>query len=139
VAGAGGWVHGASMTRANTILDIDRFFRIDDGCWLWFGPKHRQGYGHIKIKGKMHTAHRLMFQYFYGVDPGEYKVCHTCDTPACVRPNHLFLGTQLDNVRDCIAKGRLPQCREDKPPPATESAARNRRYRQRLKLRGLRQ
>ena len=121
------------MTRANTILDIDRFFRVDDGCWLWFGPKHKQGYGQIKINGRMHKASRLMYEYFYGVKPEKWKVCHTCDTPSCVRPNHLFLGTQLDNVRDCIAKGRMPQCSEEKAPPPNRRAAASRRWRQRQK------
>jgi hypothetical protein len=128
------------MTRPNTVLDIDRFFTIDDGCWLWFGPKNQQGYGRIKIKGKMFGAHRLMYEYFYGVHPGKWKVCHTCDVPSCVRPNHLFLGTQLENVRDCITKGRLPQCVEEtKTPPATRSAEINRLYRRRLKERARQQ
>jgi len=124
------------MTRANTILDIDRYFRIDDGCWLWFGPKHAQGYGHLKIAGRMRMAHRLMYEYFYGIAPGKWKVCHTCDTPACVRPNHLFLGTQLDNVHDCIAKGRMPQCLPEKLPAANAHAAASRRYRRRQKEKG---
>lgn len=103
------------MTRPNTIIDIDRFFLIAEKgeCWPWVGPwVGGKGfpYGHMRIKGKMFKAHRLMYEYFYGVSPGELKVLHRCDNPKCVRPSHLFLGTQKDNVRDCIAKGRLPQC-----------------------------
>lgn len=109
-----------------------------DGTMLdvWFGPRHLQGYGQMKLDGRTQKAHRLMYEYFYEIRPPDnLKVCHTCDNPSCVRPNHLFLGTQLDNVRDCIAKGRMPQCAEIKPPPATKSAARNRLYRQRKKER----
>ena len=105
------------MTRPNSIIDIDRWFKIGDKneCWNWFGPTvGGQGfaYGTLKIRNKMYLAHRLMYMYFYELDPGTKKVLHTCDNPLCVKPSHLRLGTQLDNVRDGIAKGRYPQCRE---------------------------
>lgn len=108
------------MTRPNSIIDIDRFFRIGDKneCWIWFGPRTGAGrsgrglpYGQLKIKSKMHKAHRLMYEYFYGKKPGQFKVLHTCDNPLCVKPSHLVLGTQLDNIRDCTAKGRSWWCK----------------------------
>lgn len=104
------------MTRPNTILDINRFFTIGDKdeCWRWFGPYHRPSprnpngfpYGWIKIKNKIYSAHRLMYSYIYGIDPKELYVLHKCDNPRCVKPSHLFLGTQGDNIRDMISKNR---------------------------------
>lgn len=80
-----------------------------DGCWLWTGDKFRDGYG--KFKGpapdhKTYQAHRFSFEHFIGPIPDGLLVCHRCDTPPCVRPDHLFTGTHYDNVQDAIAKGR---------------------------------
>jgi len=77
----------------------------NNGCWIWVGHTHR-GYGKFYIKGKYHRAHRISYEYFYDVDPGELNVLHECDNPTCVNPNHLFLGTQNDNIQDMINKGR---------------------------------
>src|SRR6516162_3348365 len=95
------------MTRANTIIDIDRFFTIDDGCWLWFGPKQRLGYGQLMIKSKMFKAHRLMWEYMNGPIPDGLFVCHHCDVRNCVRPSHLFLGDQFDNMQHASNKGKF--------------------------------
>lgn len=76
------------------------------GCMLFDGHLNRHGYGRLGFGGRRWLAHRLAWYLSRGEDPGERIVCHRCDTPACVNPAHLFLGTQLDNVRDMIAKGR---------------------------------
>lgn len=84
---------------------------LNSGCWLWTGNTHPTGYGVIGVrkrdKLKNTFAHRASWFAHKGQDPGRLKVCHRCDTPACVNPDHLFLGTQKDNLRDMYAKGRL--------------------------------
>jgi len=81
------------------------------GCWTWAGAKNLQGYGEFFLfrKGsRSHhgLAHRVAWEMFRG-PIGDMFVLHKCDTPACVNPEHLFLGTQKDNMRDALAKGRM--------------------------------
>ena len=80
--------------------------KIDDGCWLWTAALLLDGYGQIWLGQTMERAHRLSWIIHFGPIPEGLCVLHTCDNPPCVRPGHLFLGTQLDNVRDAIRKGR---------------------------------
>jgi HNH endonuclease len=76
-----------------------------DSCWLWTGTPS-QTYGSITIKSKILKAHKVSFEMaFYPVAPGRI-VCHKCDTPRCVRPDHLFIGDYKDNSQDMISKGR---------------------------------
>lgn len=77
-----------------------------DSCWRWLGSLDRDGYGLHSIGRRTIRAHRFSYWLHFG-DPGDQIVMHVCDTPACVHPGHLRLGTTLDNVRDKIAKGRL--------------------------------
>ncbi len=76
------------------------------GCWLWTGARLRQGYGVFQVAGNAVKAHRFSYAVAYGAIPADMCVCHHCDTPACVRPDHLFLGTHGDNARDRDEKGR---------------------------------
>lgn len=77
----------------------------DHECWLWQGSKDNRGYGLINKMGKRIKAHRAQMELL-GYDIQGLFVCHHCDTPSCVNPQHLFLGTHQDNDRDRILKGR---------------------------------
>lgn len=78
------------------------------GCWLWERACQSRGYGQITVNGKVMLAHRASFEAFYDVDLDRgLKVCHRCDNPICVNPEHLFVGTQSDNMKDCANKGRI--------------------------------
>lgn len=89
-----------------------RFFaKVDKSgdCWLWTGVRVSKGYGALKIggrHGKMVSAHRIAWELNNGKIPPGMHVCHRCDNPPCVRPDHLFLGSPSDNARDMIRKGR---------------------------------
>ena len=77
------------------------------GCWQWIGSKGGGGrYGSVALAGKVQLAHRVAWILFNDSDPGELCVCHTCDNGFCVNPEHLFLGSQGDNVRDMENKQR---------------------------------
>ena len=77
------------------------------GCWIWLGASKPPGdYGFIKINKVQTYAHRASYEAFKGPIPDGLDVLHACDVPPCINPDHLFLGTQQDNMDDMIAKGR---------------------------------
>lgn len=86
----------------------------NSGCWLWIGAVHRQGYGQIAVATKdIRLAHRVSWFLHRGeMPPAHIKVCHACDNPACVNPDHLWLGSQRDNTADCINKGRARRSKQ---------------------------
>jgi len=75
-----------------------------DTCWEWTGYKDR--YGIFGIEGKNLKAHRVSWEITFGPVPEGLHVLHKCDNPGCVKPDHLFLGTHTDNMRDMVVKGR---------------------------------
>jgi hypothetical protein len=77
-----------------------------DTCWLWRGYKTRLGYGVVTFGQRRPLAHRVSFELYCREIPDGMKVLHRCDVRNCVRPSHLFLGTQLDNIKDMETKGR---------------------------------
>lgn len=82
----------------------------NSGCWIWIGTelssRRKGGYGTIGLNGGKVLAHRLSWSVFNGEISDGLFVCHHCDTPSCVRPDHLFLGTHQDNMRDMVRKER---------------------------------
>ena len=94
---------------------LGRFLRfasgLEDlaGCWPWIGSKNRQGYGKlacVSFGRHKFMAHRVSYLLFVGPIPRGLQVLHHCDNPSCVNPQHLFVGTQKDNMADCHRKGR---------------------------------
>lgn len=75
-------------------------------CWIWTACSTEHGYGRVTIRRITFISTRIAWMIQSGSDPGCIDVCHHCDNPPCVRESHLFLGSEMDNTRDCIAKGR---------------------------------
>lgn len=76
------------------------------GCHIWLGAVDRRGYGKITIGGRTVAAHRVAYEAANGPIPAGLNLCHRCDLPACINPDHLRPGTQLENIKDMHRKGR---------------------------------
>ena len=77
-------------------------------CWHWMGVRTGVGYGRMTYEGRSQVAHRLSYRAFVGEIPEGLSVLHRCDNRACINPEHLWLGTRSDNMKDCWNKGRNP-------------------------------
>lgn len=101
-----GFRHSVSGLLANTIAD-------GNGCRNWIGSVNTHGYGQAQHAGRTYGAHRLMFMLLHPKTNIEGKlICHHCDNPRCINPDHLYAGTPLSNMRDMISRGRqnFPGC-----------------------------
>ena len=93
-------------------ITVDRFWsKVDkssgpDGCWVWNGKPNADGYGIFYLNNSSCMAHRFSWELLHGKVPRGFEVCHSCDNPPCVNPQHLWLGTHLENVHDRDIKGR---------------------------------
>ena len=97
------------MKRLRTIEQrLNAYINKTSTGWLWTKDTYNYGYGKLSIgKGKQVRAHRYMYEKYKGVIPDGMMVLHTCDTPRCCNPEHLFLGNQIDNMGDAKEKGRV--------------------------------
>jgi len=92
-------------------MEHDRFWSKaqkaeGDGCWFWTAAIREDGYGAFKVDGRAVRAHRYAWEITQNPIPAGVEVLHSCDPPACIRPAHLFLGTQAVNMADMVSKGR---------------------------------
>ena len=83
-----------------------KYIKDSSGCWLWQACKDRDGYGQLQVAGRSIGAHRVSWELTNGPIPEGLYVCHHCDITNCVNPDHLFIGTNTDNMRDKVNKGR---------------------------------
>jgi hypothetical protein len=104
----------SNVMRSYTKYSGDFWNKIQKGeiteCWPYLGRLDENGYGDIEINYVHTRAHRVAYSFYHEIEiPEGYFVCHGCDNPKCCNPFHLWLGTNLDNVRDCISKDRKPR------------------------------
>jgi hypothetical protein len=101
------------MTKPNLTIDERFWMKVQksNGCWEWTAYRDPDGYGRFgwarKRRSENILAHRVSWELHYGPIPEGLWICHHCDNPSCVRPDHLFLGDRSMNMKDCAAKGRL--------------------------------
>lgn len=106
----------------------ERFWaRVDkngpNGCWIWLGCRDKWGYGDMSVRSKHIQSHRFAWKLLRG-DPGKLDCLHKCDNPPCCNPDHIYLGTDADNIRDMHARGRALVGERSPKAKLTEAAVR---------------
>ena len=85
---------------------FDHIIKLSDGCWEYTAYKNKWGYGRSTYGGKKMLSHRFIYEYYFGEIADGLLICHHCDNPACVNPEHLYLGTPKTNARDMSIRNR---------------------------------
>lgn len=122
----------AKGVRTAPIIRFWKFVQKTPTCWLWTSATNRSGYGVLWVTIGNQYAHRFIWEHTRGAIPPDLCVLHRCDVPGCVRPDHLFLGTHGDNIRDRDTKGRTSRGEAQHLAKLTAAIVREmrRRYRQ---------
>lgn len=121
--------HYNRQWRGNSLDCSDVSYRLmknvdkSSGCWVWIGHRAKSGYGRIQNKGKKVRSHRLSYETYVGKIPDGMNVLHRCDNPPCINPDHLFLGTHKDNMKDAQNKGRFRSIDENMKNKRSQNAA----------------
>lgn len=79
----------------------------NSGCWIWLAAVTERGYGQMSVGGRQQGAHRASYEFYKGPVPAGAVVRHSCDNPFCINPDHLLIGSALDNVHDALDRGRF--------------------------------
>lgn len=112
-----------SRPKTDPVIRFWRHVEKSDGCWEWTAKRLPSGYGVMTTDGAKVYTHRFSWEMHNGPIPARMFVCHSCDNPSCVRPDHLWIGTALDNAQDRDVKGRTgvhpraiaTECRQGHP------------------------
>ena len=99
------------IKRNDVVANFFNKIRLSDGCWEWTAATSK-GYGHLSVKGRRMRAHRFAWMLSHGLMLTGLRVLHKCDNRPCVRPSHLYLGTDADNARDAVVRGRNANARK---------------------------
>ena len=103
-----------------------RITRIpESGCWIWNMRSSVRDYGVAHYKGKSPLAHRLSWTAYFGAIPAGLMVLHKCDIPSCINPDHLYIGTQVENHTDMLARDRDSQSKKTACPKGHEYTVEN--------------
>jgi hypothetical protein len=98
--------HSLDLGYLKALIEDRTIPEPNSGCWLWTGGLSSSNYGKLRFRGRSAQAHRLSYDVYKGPIPEGFSVCHKCDNPPCVNPDHLYAGTAKDNCRDKIERKR---------------------------------